>query len=151
MEIRPRMVNLQLIVVTKTVLVRQFGFKKNVCNNESILRMEDRKRRTKEFLLNFHKSHFFVMNAESGELRWSKKCFVAAYTNLDENKIIWKKGGGFDPYIDFSCANIASKFTTKSTRQCRRRFGYNDVFLGFILTPNMSFLFCRWCTYTLRL
>ena len=85
------MVNLQLRVVTKTVLVRQFGLKKNVCNNESILRMEDRKRRTKEFLLNFHKSHFFVMNAESGELRWSKKCFVAAYTNLDENKIIWKK------------------------------------------------------------
>ncbi|WZZ34027.1 hypothetical protein YC2023_017428 [Brassica napus] len=30
--------------------------------------MEDRKRRTKEFLLNFHKSHFFVMNAESDEL-----------------------------------------------------------------------------------
>ena len=68
MEIRPRMVNLQLRVVTKTVLVRQFGLKKNVCNNESILRMEDRKRRTKEFLLNFHTSHFFVMNAESGEL-----------------------------------------------------------------------------------
>ncbi|KAF3596038.1 hypothetical protein DY000_02026419 [Brassica cretica] len=66
---------------------------------------------------------------ESGELRWSKKCSVAAYTNLDENKIIWKKEGGFDPYIDFSCANIASKFTAKSTRQCRRRFGYNDVFL----------------------
>ncbi|KAL0671275.1 hypothetical protein Bca4012_033979 [Brassica carinata] len=88
--------------------------------------MEDRKRRTKEFLLNFHKSHFFVMNAKSGELRWSKKCSLAACTNLDENKIIWKKRGGFDPYIDFSCANIASKFTAKSTRQCRR----------------------RWCTYT---
>ncbi|KAF3558604.1 hypothetical protein F2Q69_00017390 [Brassica cretica] len=54
---------------------------------------------------------------ESGELRWSKKCSVAACTNLDENKIIWKKRGGFDPYIDFSCANIASKFTAKSTRQ----------------------------------
>ena len=83
MEIRPRMVNLQLRVVTKTVLVRQFGLKKMYA------RMEDRKRRTKEFLLNFHKSHFFVMNA--GELRWSKKCSVAAYKNLDENEIGWKK------------------------------------------------------------
>lgn len=28
---------------------------------------------------------------EVGELRWSKKSSVAAYTNLDENKISWEK------------------------------------------------------------
>ncbi|KAH0870532.1 hypothetical protein HID58_077554 [Brassica napus] len=94
MEIRPRMVNLQLRVVTRTVL--------------------------------------------PGKLRWSKKCSVAAYTNLDENKIIWKKGG-IDPYIDFSCANIASKFTAKSTRQCRRRFDGVHIFYDYDPLKKMHF------------
>ncbi|XP_062111706.1 uncharacterized protein LOC133823122 isoform X2 [Humulus lupulus] len=47
--------------------------KKDVCTSESLLRLEDHKRRTEMLLQRFEKSHYFVRIAESGEPLWSKK------------------------------------------------------------------------------
>ncbi|XP_060963224.1 uncharacterized protein LOC115703035 [Cannabis sativa] len=47
--------------------------KKDVSTSESLLRLEDHKRRTELLLQRFEKSHYFVRIAESGEPLWSKK------------------------------------------------------------------------------
>ncbi|KAH0866015.1 LOW QUALITY PROTEIN: hypothetical protein HID58_083226 [Brassica napus] len=64
---------------------------KDVSDGESILRMEDHKRRTYDLLSRFLKSHFVVRIAESGEPLWSKKTALVGDTKLDEKRKSGKK------------------------------------------------------------
>ncbi|KAF8051892.1 hypothetical protein N665_1657s0012, partial [Sinapis alba] len=91
---------------------------KDESDGESILRMEDHKRRTEDLLSRFQKSHFFVRIAESGEPLWSKKSSLVADTELDEKRRTGKKRpcvsafvdrGDFDPNVAGGVARSRAK------------------------------------------
>lgn len=87
-------------------------------DGESILRMEDHKRRTEDLLTRFQKSHFFVRIAESGEPLWSKKSSLAADVESDEQRKNGKRRpcvsafvdrGEFDPNVAGGVARSRAK------------------------------------------
>ncbi|KAL0717370.1 hypothetical protein Bca4012_066692 [Brassica carinata] len=91
---------------------------KDVSDGESILRMEDHKRRTEDLLSRFQESHFFVRIAESGEPLWSKKSSLVGDTELDEKRRSGKKRpcvsafvdrGDFDPNVAGGVARSKAK------------------------------------------
>lgn len=78
---------------------------KDVSDGESILRMEDHRRRTEDLLSRFQESHFFVRIAESGEPLWSKKSsLVVSDTEEEEDEkrpcvSAFVDRGDFDPDV----------------------------------------------------
>lgn len=91
---------------------------KDLSDGESILRMEDHKRRTEDLLSRFQKSHFFVRIAESGEPLWSKKSSLVADTDMDEKRKSTKSRpcvsafvdrGDFDPNVAGGVARSKAK------------------------------------------
>lgn len=82
-------------------------------DGESILRMEDHKRRTEDLLSRFQKSHFFVRIAESGEPLWSKKSSMAADTEEGDEKrpcvSAFVDSGEFDPDVAGGVARSRAK------------------------------------------
>lgn len=91
---------------------------KDLSDGESILRMEDHKRRTEDLLSRFQKSHFFVRIAESGEPLWSKKSSLVADTEMDEKRKSTKSRpcvsafvdrGDFDPNVSGGVARSKAK------------------------------------------
>uniref|UniRef100_A0A1J3JMW3 Uncharacterized protein n=1 Tax=Noccaea caerulescens TaxID=107243 RepID=A0A1J3JMW3_NOCCA len=73
---------------------------KDLSDGESILRMEDHKRRTEDLLTRFQKSHFFVRIAESGEPLWSKKSSLAADVESDEKRKNRKRRPCVSAFVD---------------------------------------------------
>ncbi|CAN8269147.1 unnamed protein product [Cochlearia groenlandica] len=91
---------------------------KDESDGESILRMEDHKRRTEDLLSRFQKSHFFVRIAESGETLWSKKSAMVEDTEVDEKRKSREKRpcvsafvdrGDFDPNVAGGVARSKAK------------------------------------------
>ncbi|CAG7889924.1 unnamed protein product [Brassica rapa] len=79
-------------------------------DGESILRMEDHKRRTEDLLSRFQESHFFVRIAESGEPLWSKKSSMAS--EGDEKRTCvsaFVDRGEFDPDVAGGVARSRAK------------------------------------------
>lgn len=95
-----------------------FDSQKEESDGESILRMEDHKRRTENLLSRFQKSHFFVRIAESGEPLWSKKSSLVSDTEMDEKQRSTKNRpcvsafvdrGDFDPNVSGGVARSKAK------------------------------------------
>lgn len=57
----------------ENLLKESIDSRKDISASESLLRMEEHKRRTETLLQKFKSSHFFVRIAESGSPLWSKK------------------------------------------------------------------------------
>ncbi|KAL0716454.1 hypothetical protein Bca4012_065776 [Brassica carinata] len=83
------------------------------------------------------KQYSTIMEVDDERRSWitglGRKIFSHNVTLAGRNnvRLLEKKRGGFDPYIDFSCANIASEFTAKSTNGVHIPYDYDPLKMHF--------------------
>ncbi|KAJ4908783.1 Uncharacterized protein Rs2_12441 [Raphanus sativus] len=74
-----------------------------------------------------------------GELRWSKKSSVAAYTNLDENKISWEK----EEALILTLISVARTLILNSLREAQCSVEEGLIYFCVIMIPEEDALLCE--------